>query len=200
MEGFIFHKSYWDAISNLPDDLSKCNIVKAICEYTFYDTEPNLDGIEKSIWLLIKPNLDSSSKRYRASVENGKKGGRPKKTQEKPNNNLTKTQDNNQVKPNQNLYKDKDKDKDKDNVLSRLFEIFNSPDYAKNKIMKEWIVLDELEKNYALEKAEDYLMWEKSRGNAFFNLMYYLKDKKWGWDLTIQSKNHKIEKKKEILL
>ena len=110
---FVFHQSYWEAIDNLPNDLNKCNLIKSICEYMFYSNEPTLEGIEKSIWLLIKPTLDASSKRYKASVENGKKGGRPKKTQEKPNNNLTETNRLKQVKPNQNLNIDKDKDIDK---------------------------------------------------------------------------------------
>ena len=201
IDGFIFHKSYWDSISELPQE-SKCNIIQCMCEYVFNENELELKGIDKSIWTLMKPTLDSSIKRYKSSVENGKKGGRPKgsKTQSKPNNNPIKTQDIIQVKPNQNLNKDRDKDRDKDMdkdmdkdiVLSRLFEIFKSPDYAKNKIMKEWIVLDEFQRKYALEKAEHYLLWEKSKGNAFFNLMYYLKDRKWEWDLTIKNKKHNI--------
>ena len=133
MTGFVFHKSYWDAISNLPDEVSKCKVIEAMCNYVFSNIEPELSGIEKSIWSLMRPTLDSSTKRYKSSVENGKKGGRPKKTQEKPNNNLTKTQDKSQVKPNQNLNKDKDKDKDidkdidkdkdKDNALSMSQEL-----------------------------------------------------------------------------
>lgn len=200
--GFVFHKSYWDAISNLPDELSRCKVIDAICNYTFNGVDPDLNGIEQSIWILIKPTLDSSTKRYKASVENGKKGGRPrgKKTQKKPNNNLTETQHKTQVKPNQNLNKDKDKDidkdidkdTDKDIVLTRLFDIFQSPEFAKNKIMKEWIVLDEFQKKYALDKAEEYILWDKNRGNESTNLMYYLKDRKWEWDLTIQKKNNKI--------
>ena len=39
------------------------------------------------MFTLIKPNIDSANKRYISSVENGKKGGRPK-TQLKPKNNL----------------------------------------------------------------------------------------------------------------
>ena len=203
IKGFVFHKSYWDAISNLPDEVSKCKVIDSICNYVFSNIEPELTGIESSIWILIKPTLDSSTKRYKSSVENGKKGGRPKKTQEKPNNNLTETQDKSQVKPNQNLNKDKDidKDKDSDNVLSRLVKKFDSPDYALNKITKNWILLSESEKQYALQKADEYLQWEMSRGNRFFNLMYYLQDKKWERDLTIKNKTNNIKQNKtEILL
>lgn len=31
------------------------------------------------MFILIKPNIDSANARYKASVENGKKGGRPEK-------------------------------------------------------------------------------------------------------------------------
>lgn len=199
IDGFIFHKSYWESINELPDE-SKCNIIQCMCEYAFNENEVELKGIDKSIWTLMKPTLDSSIKKYKSSVENGKKGGRPRgsKTQSKPNNNPTKTQHISQVKPNQNLNKDKDKDKDRDKdmdkdiVLTRLFEIFKSPEFAKNKIMIEWIKLNEFEKKHALDKAEQWILWDKSRGNENTNLMYYLKDRKWEWDLTIKNKKHKI--------
>ena len=44
----------------------------------------------------MKANIDSCNKRYSASVENGKKGGRPraKEPQNKPNNNPTKPKHN----------------------------------------------------------------------------------------------------------
>ena len=74
--------------------------------------EPKLKGLELSFWTQLKFSIDRAQNRYNASVENGKKGGRPKKTQE----NLTEPDEtkNNLKEPNHNLNKDKDKDKDID--------------------------------------------------------------------------------------
>ena len=212
--GFIFHKSYWDAINSLPTELSKCKIIDAICNYVFSDIEPELNGIENSIWVLIKPTLDSSLKRYVANIENGKKGGRPKKTQEKPNNNPTITQEkpNNNptitqekpmgydwVKPNQNLNKDKDKDIDKDMMmlvpteLQMLMKMFNASPHSTTNIKELWDKLSNEDKQFAFQRGEEYIKWEQSRGKKILNLMFYLKDKKWGWDLIIKKENNKID-------
>ena len=202
MDGFVFYRSYWEAIDCLPDDVSKCNIIKTICEYSLDGIEPNLEGIEKSIWTLIKPTLESSIKRYKSSVENGKKGGAPKgnqnakrkTTQEQPNNNLNTTQE----QPKNNLNKDKDKDKDKDidkdmDVrFQMLMKMFDTPHYSTNNNLKLWTTLTETDKKYAFERGEKYIEWEKSRGKKKSNLHFYLKDEKWSWDLTIKNKKNKL--------
>ena len=107
---FIFYSSYYEAIKNLPED-EQCQMYKIIVEYIIANKQPKkLSKTSKACFLLIKPFLDSSIKRYCANVKNGKKGGRPKKettpqkkpteTQTKPNNNPSKTQTITQVKPN----------------------------------------------------------------------------------------------------
>lgn len=109
---FIFYVSYYNAIEKL-DRNEMLATLHAIVKYGVTGITPkNMSKTTKSILDLIKPNIDSSQKKYLARITNGKKGGRPKITQQKPNNNLTKTQ----LKPNQNLNKDKDKDIDIDNI------------------------------------------------------------------------------------
>jgi hypothetical protein len=213
-ESFVFYKSYWDSLKSLPQDV-QCRVIDIMCNYVFEEKESNGEGIEQSIWLLIKPTLDKSIKRYENSVENGKKGGRPKEsnnnptiTQQKPKRNPTITQH----KANQNLnvnVNDNVNDNDNDNTnenkkyndlsvtdnrLNSLISIFNSPSFAVSKIRKEWNNLDESEKGYALSKVTEYIKFESSRGNEDLNLMYYIKDKKWEWDLTIKRKNNKVIK------
>lgn len=46
--------------------------------YAFADELPELSGIEKAIFTIIKPQIDANNKRY----ENGRKGGRPPKKTE----------------------------------------------------------------------------------------------------------------------
>lgn len=115
-DGIVFYRSFYDAIKELPDaELAKC--FKAIMEYGLDGKEPETSGIEKTIYYLVKPQIDANNKRY----QNGTKGGRPKTepepsdnqtvTKEKPNDNqtVTKPEPKEKVK-----VKEKDKVKDKD--------------------------------------------------------------------------------------
>lgn len=73
-ESFVFYDSYYEAISEF-DETIQVHLFKAICEYALYEKVPELSGIEKALFTLIKPTIDANEKRY----NNGKKGGRPKK-------------------------------------------------------------------------------------------------------------------------
>lgn len=112
---FIFYPSYLECVENAPEN-ERAETIYAIVQYGIYGKIPeNAPQSFKMIFPAIKPNIDSSINNYNARVENGKKGGRPKKeknlneTETKPNNNLDETE----TKPKRNLNKDKDKNKDK---------------------------------------------------------------------------------------
>ena len=87
---FIFYSSYYDAISELPED-EQGLIYKAIIDYAIAKKEPcNLTPACRMCFKLIKPTIDAALSRYDASVENGKKGGAPKgnsNAQKQPRNN-----------------------------------------------------------------------------------------------------------------
>lgn len=101
-DSFIFYRSFYEAVSQLkPKD--QVEVILAICEYALNGTERKLTGVPSAIFLLAKPNLDASQRRF----ENGKKGGRPK-TKGKPSQNLTET------KTEPNVDKDVNGDKDVD--------------------------------------------------------------------------------------
>lgn len=117
-DSFVFYKSFYDAIKKIPDEY-QLELYNAILSYSLEGLEPSdLSPIAEAMFILIKPNIDSSQKRYETSVENGKRGGRPrqetqdkpsqnpKETQRKPKDNLQETQD----KPDQNLNEDEDVD------------------------------------------------------------------------------------------
>ena len=58
MTGFPFFKSYYRAISALPEELQG-DAYKMIAAYMFDGTEPTEeDGIAYAIWLAIKTSLD----------------------------------------------------------------------------------------------------------------------------------------------
>jgi hypothetical protein len=121
--GFIFLKKFDDSIKDL-DFEDRCVMYESIINYALYFEDPILSkGYLISIWKLIKNQIDEVQKKYDSSVENGKKGGRPKK----PVNNLTETQE----KPNENLNETceeplKVKVKEKIKVKEKLKEKLNA--------------------------------------------------------------------------
>lgn len=103
-DSFIFYRSFYEAIKDLPRDIQG-EIYTAIMEYSLYGNEAeNLKPVARSIFTLIKPQIDVNNKRF----DNGCKGGRPKndnqeETKPKPNDNQEETKS----KPNYNDNKNK---------------------------------------------------------------------------------------------
>ena len=116
-DSVIFYRSFYEAVKELPPEEFKKS-VSVIMEYGLNDLEPETSGIERTIYLLSKPQIDANNKRYK----NGTKGGRPI-TEQKPNHNQTETKaepNHNQTitkpKPNHNQTITKAEPKEKVNV------------------------------------------------------------------------------------
>lgn len=98
-DALVFYRSFYDAIEGL-DDTTQLTLLKTIIEYGLDGTTPNLQGFMKSIFTLIKPQVDINNVRF----DNGRKGGRPPK----PSSNQNPKDDNlvidhsNGSKPNNN--------------------------------------------------------------------------------------------------
>lgn len=61
-DSLIFYRSYYEALRDLPRDIQG-EIYTAIMEYGLYGNETdNLKPVAKSIFTLIKPNIDRSNK------------------------------------------------------------------------------------------------------------------------------------------
>ena len=112
-DGFIFYKSFYDSINAL-DESRQLEVYKALAEYGLTgEMGDDLSPIAKALLTAMIPTIDNANKRYVASVENGKKGGRPKKNKEvvqeikenleKPKQNLNKPS-RNLKEPNPNPY------------------------------------------------------------------------------------------------
>ena len=103
--GVLIQASFYEAMQYLPDK-ERLQLYDGICAYMLEGILPeNLSPIAKSMFILMKPNMDSSVRKYAASVSNGKKGGRKAKNQngnqlEEPSGNQC---DNQQEKPSENL-------------------------------------------------------------------------------------------------
>ena len=111
----IFYRSFYDAIKEL-DPKIQAVVYNPIFEYSLNFNEVALNGLPKTIFTLIKPQLDANNKRF----DNGKKGGKKPnqdvtEPEPKPNQNITKTEANNNVNDNVN---DNDNDNDNDIILN----------------------------------------------------------------------------------
>lgn len=71
-ESFIFYASFDEALSEL-DDAQYGKIMRAINKYAIYEIEPELNGMLKAMFILIKPQLDANIRRR----TKGTTGGRP---------------------------------------------------------------------------------------------------------------------------
>jgi hypothetical protein len=136
-DSFVFYRSFYESIKDLNND-EISEIFKAICEFGLNENEIELNGIAKYIIPLIKPQLKASSKRHEASIENGKKGGRPKITQEKTQENLDKNPRKPKGKTQENLN-DNDNDNKNENSNENMNSNCNRNIYTQN-FEKFWIM------------------------------------------------------------
>ena len=80
---FTFYRSYWDALRELPQK-DKNAVLSAICEYALDGTEAQLTGVQKAIFCLIKPTLDTAARKAASGKQGGSKAeAKPKQSASK---------------------------------------------------------------------------------------------------------------------
>ncbi len=80
-DSFVFYHSFKEAIDEVTDD-QQLSIYQSIANYALYRKEPDLEGVAKIVWVLIKPQLDANWRKYEKGCRgggSGKLGGRPRK-------------------------------------------------------------------------------------------------------------------------
>lgn len=135
MKNLVFYGSFHEAVKELPDS-EQGKVYKAIIDYAFEQKMPNLSGVAKAIFVLIKPSLDTSIKNF----ENGRKGGRPQRNNPSENQNETQeetqeetetiTQEGSEEQTNKNLDKRIKDERIKEEDCKKKFEkekIFTPP-------------------------------------------------------------------------
>lgn len=82
---FLFWRSYYDALELL-DDADAGRLVKAMCAFAFDERETDLSDSPalRLAWTMISGEIRESVENGRNSSENGKRGGRPRKTKTPP--------------------------------------------------------------------------------------------------------------------
>lgn len=88
-DSVVIYRNLFEALQEVPERAYK-RVMNAVLKYAMDGEELELKGLEKSVFNLAKTQIDANNKKY----ENGKKGaefgslgGRPKKSEEKPQEN-----------------------------------------------------------------------------------------------------------------
>lgn len=120
-DSFIFYRSFYEAISELPKE-NQADTYDAIMQYALNQKEIELIGISKAIFSLVKPQLDANYKKY----ENGKQKKSKKEAKVKQNESKAETNvnDNENVNVNENVN-DNDNDNVGDSCVDGLQEVID---------------------------------------------------------------------------
>ena len=169
-ESFVFYKSFCEALSNL-DDKTRLECYDAIVSYGIYGNVQELEGIPEVVFKLIKPQLDANNKRY----EDGKKGGRPKKTSgfENENHRFSEKKPNVNVNVNENLNVNEN---DKGVSYQLVADIYNDTCVSfprltqlsdkRKKAIKARLnkyTIDDLKKAFEMAEQSDFLKGNNNR-------------------------------------
>ncbi len=165
-EGFVFYGSYFEALQGL-SDASQLNLYRAIVTKSLYDNEIELNGIEKNLFALMRPQIEANIRKYVNGCKGGgygKLGGAPK-----GNKNAEKQPQNDPITtPNVNENANENSKVNVNKILEHYKEVFNKNDYLISIRQKNEIIKISEENDLANEH------WQKifdnaSRGWTFTN-------------------------------
>ena len=87
---FTWYRSYYDALKELPAEEFR-DIVLAVCAYALDGEEPELSGVARAIFTLIRPTLEvgrskaeNRSRAEQTSISAEQTGNSPEQTKNKP--------------------------------------------------------------------------------------------------------------------
>ena len=118
-EGFVFYRSFYEAINCLKKPVEKWAAMEAIILYALDGIESESSGVADMALAFVKPQIDANNRRY----ENGKKGGRKSKSE--PNDNQTET------KSEPNLTTTEPKEKEKAVITNVITNAHTREEYGK---------------------------------------------------------------------
>lgn len=180
---FTFYESFLSAILRIKKDADRAKAYDAICKYALYGTEPNLDNLPDAaatVFILAKPNLDSS----REKALNGKHGGSKRKTEANGKQTESKPEANGKQEPEAS---EKEEENKKEKEIEIEYECKNTPAPEKHKYgVYGWVRLTEEEYNRLVSdlgkaEAERCIAYidESAQGNGNKN--------KWkDWNLVVR--------------
>lgn len=120
---FTWYRSYYDALKELPAEEFRA-IVLAVCAYALDGEEPELSGVARAIFTLIRPTLEvgrskaeNRSRAEQTSLSAEQTGKRPEQTKNKPEQtqNKRKQTDNKPEQTRKEKEKEKEREKESEN-------------------------------------------------------------------------------------
>ena len=179
-DSFIFYASFYNAIKEIPNE-NQLKVYQAITNFALTGEEPtDLNGIEKAVFILVKPQIIANNQRY----INGCGGGRPKKEEKTKKKNTKKTNGYENRKPKQNQTETETKPNVNENVNENVNVNENENDNEKQieqpkqpvavvpKKVPQQRVFDYFADKYKALTGFKY----KSKSSDFVNLAKLIKD------------------------
>lgn len=83
----VFYRSFFEAMKEL-DATTKSQVFDAIMEFSFSANEIELNGIAKTVFILIKPQLQANMRRYENGMKPKRKQANEKQDESKPETNV----------------------------------------------------------------------------------------------------------------
>lgn len=120
---FTWYRSYYDALKELPAEEFR-DIVLAVCAYALDGEEPELSGVARSIFTLIRPTLEvgrsraeNRSRTEQTPLSDEQIGNKPEQTENKPEQtqNKRKQTDNKPEQTSKEKEKEKEREKESEN-------------------------------------------------------------------------------------
>jgi len=147
-DSFIFYRSFYESINEL-DKETRVQIYDAIADYSLNLIEPNLKGIERSIFILIKPQLDANIKRF---MNGSKPKAKRKQKESKP-----------KAKKMQVEKVIQEVSENKFNLFwEQYHKLTGKPKTDRKTSEKYWSKLSDKEKHNAIYFINDYAMTQKT--------------------------------------
>ena len=122
-DSYIFYRSFYEAIKELPKE-NQLEIYNAIAEYSLNFKEVELSGLSKTIFTLIKPQLEANNKKY-LNGSKPKQKQKISKTEAKNKQKISKTEGNVNVNVNEECIMKNE------NVLNEELKIKNKKTFKK---------------------------------------------------------------------
>jgi hypothetical protein len=181
----IFYRSFYESINELPDT-NKLEIYNAIFSYSLNFIEPELTGLSKSIFTLIKPQLDANIKRFNNGLQPKDKQTKSK-TEAKQKQKESKVEANNNVNNNNNVNDNKNKE-EKIN-FDIFYNLYDKKVDGKDSKLK-WDRLDLQTQQLILSILPKYI---KSTPDKQFRKspLVYLNKKAWEDEIIIEKEFNK---------
>ena len=117
---FTWYRSYYDALKELPAEEFR-DIVLAVCAYALDGEEPELSGVARAIFTLIRPTLEvgrskaeNRSRAEQTSFSAEQTGNRPEQTKNKPEQTQNKRKQTGNKPEQTRKEKEKEKEREKE--------------------------------------------------------------------------------------